>query len=95
MRLLTRALRTECLFRGIDKPGGGVGCIVGWGVVRVPGAGGQSYQGGRGECGLGHYVLDIALVNGETGVVELNPIWNFGWYASSPERVLEASLLAI
>jgi hypothetical protein len=39
--------------------------------------------------------LDIALVNGETGVVELNPIWNFGWYASSPERVLEASLLAI
>jgi hypothetical protein len=39
---------------------------------------------------LRHYVLDIAMINGRPGVVEINPLWNFGWYANSPALVLEA-----
>jgi len=42
------------------------------------------------EPALRDFTLDVALVNGNPGVVELNPIGTSGFFASSPEALIQA-----
>jgi hypothetical protein len=38
---------------------------------------------------MSEYVLDVAVINGKPGIVELNPLFNAGLYASDPYLVAE------
>lgn len=42
---------------------------------------------------LRHFVMDVALINGELGVVELNPIHRSGLFASDPVELVAAILM--
>ena len=46
------------------------------------------------RCGLHHFILDLALVQGQPVVVEINPMLNWGWYANGVGQVLQAILVA-
>ena len=42
------------------------------------------------ESGVPHYVMDVGLVNGNPGIIELNPIMNAGLYAVNMDALVTA-----